>query len=603
MEANELVMRYSSGETDLSLAEAELSGASLPGVNLCGADLTRADLREADLSGADLSEANLSGANLSGANLSGADLYGANLSGTDLSGANLGGVDLMGTTLTDSTRLDAKWRLVWSIINEPGASRDLREADLRGADLREAELSGANLDRADLSGADLSEANLSEADLGEADLSGTDLDGANLRGAKVTEEQLALAKSLEGATMPDAEREWGLPAAELGAELAEAPFLEGKTFTPRAFAYIIDMAVLYGLSFGLGFVIPRVLGQAFAVRSVLYAMTLRESSVRLPELLLGLVISVLYFALFEWLYGATPGKMLLRMRVARVDGGRISLWAATVRGLLRLVDGFLFGMVAAGTMRPLLQQRLGDKAAKTIVTDSREPGLELRRGWRWAAAALVVFLVCAACLRAGLVEAYGWSQPAGDRYVEQAILANAQGDHVRSAELYEEAIDAGLTAERLPRAYFLLGNEYKLAGEIDKAIEAHRQSVELDPGFAAGWLGLGDDYLVLGDLDRALEFAERSVALAPNEAMMNMVMGAVLVSRGEAEQALPYLERAVVADPKLAAAYAWEAWAYTLLERDTEADAALEKARQLGYADWEELQGRIELHRAVQEQP
>jgi hypothetical protein len=90
-----------------------------------------------------------------------------------------------------------------------------------GAYLSEAGLYGDNVHLADLSGADLSRANLSRADLHEAslrwaNLSGADLYGvklpqanlheADLRGAKVSDEQLAQAKSLEGATLPDGTR-------------------------------------------------------------------------------------------------------------------------------------------------------------------------------------------------------------------------------------------------------------------------------------------------------------------------------------------------------------------------------------------------------------
>jgi hypothetical protein len=66
--------------------------------------------------------------------------------------------------------------------------------DLYGANLERANLSGSFLQRIILKGADLSEANLSEANLTNADLS--DAKG-------LTEEQLAAAKTLEGATMPD----------------------------------------------------------------------------------------------------------------------------------------------------------------------------------------------------------------------------------------------------------------------------------------------------------------------------------------------------------------------------------------------------------------
>jgi uncharacterized protein YjbI with pentapeptide repeats len=94
---------------------------------------------------------------------------------------------------------------------------DFTNADLRGVSLIGTDLHGANLHRADLQGAyltsvglwnvdlnvDLSEANLTKANLWGAELDDTDLTNANLINASVTPEQLAKAKSLKGATMPD----------------------------------------------------------------------------------------------------------------------------------------------------------------------------------------------------------------------------------------------------------------------------------------------------------------------------------------------------------------------------------------------------------------
>ena len=140
-------------------------------------------LNDADLSGVKLGVVNLSYVNLSGANLRDADLSQAtlnyaNLSGATLSGANLGRADL--------------------------SSADLSQADLKSVLLYKANLNGANLSYTDLSAANLTGADLNSASLGGADLSQADLSQANLRGVQdLTQEQLAKAKSLIGATMPD----------------------------------------------------------------------------------------------------------------------------------------------------------------------------------------------------------------------------------------------------------------------------------------------------------------------------------------------------------------------------------------------------------------
>jgi len=129
----------------------------------------------------------------------------SNLSKADLRGANLDSFDLRGTDLSGADLRDA--RLPWSYL--PYAK--LNGANLRGADLRgdpdqsgdDADLSDADLSDANLSEADLSYDNLSSANLQGANLTDANLTGANLSNAKVTSEQLAQAKSLKGATMPN----------------------------------------------------------------------------------------------------------------------------------------------------------------------------------------------------------------------------------------------------------------------------------------------------------------------------------------------------------------------------------------------------------------
>jgi hypothetical protein len=80
----------------------------------------------------------------------------------------------------------------------------LEEAALQGVILEKADLREAKLNKIDLGGAYLSGADLRKTELEDANLSGADLSGADPSGAKgVTEEQLAQAKSLKGATMPD----------------------------------------------------------------------------------------------------------------------------------------------------------------------------------------------------------------------------------------------------------------------------------------------------------------------------------------------------------------------------------------------------------------
>jgi uncharacterized RDD family membrane protein YckC len=91
-------------------------------------------------------------------------------------------------------------------------------------------------------------------------------------------------------------------------------------------------------------------------------------------LAIGFVIYSGYFAIFEAVWtGQTPGKRLVGLRVIDVSGRPITVYAAIVRNLLRLVDQ-LPGMYAIGILSILIstrQQRIGDLAAGTVVVHER----------------------------------------------------------------------------------------------------------------------------------------------------------------------------------------------------------------------------------------
>jgi uncharacterized RDD family membrane protein YckC len=78
----------------------------------------------------------------------------------------------------------------------------------------------------------------------------------------------------------------------------------------------------------------------------------------------------LYYTLFEALVGATPGKMLMGLKVVMLDGRRCTITAALIRNLLRYVDAMPFGWYFVGAVLILAtprRQRLGDLAAGTVV--------------------------------------------------------------------------------------------------------------------------------------------------------------------------------------------------------------------------------------------
>ena len=73
-----------------------------------------------------------------------------------------------------------------------------------------------------------------------------------------------------------------------------------------------------------------------------------------------------YFAFCEWRWGQTIGKNATGIEVRSLDGAeQLTFGQASIRNLLRIIDFFVIGELMIATDRR--GQRLGDKAAKTVV--------------------------------------------------------------------------------------------------------------------------------------------------------------------------------------------------------------------------------------------
>lgn len=134
----------------------------------------------------------------------------------------------------------------------------------------------------------------------------------------------------------------------------------------RALAHLLDLLLCYG---------------AVALLAVVVALAAMGGSVASAELGaaaragMGLVLLALfaaqwvYFVICEALFGRSPGKMALGLRVLTTSGRPIGWRAAALRNLLRAADLLPFGYVAGVVSMALSSrfQRLGDLVAGTMV--------------------------------------------------------------------------------------------------------------------------------------------------------------------------------------------------------------------------------------------
>jgi uncharacterized RDD family membrane protein YckC len=91
--------------------------------------------------------------------------------------------------------------------------------------------------------------------------------------------------------------------------------------------------------------------------------------------LMVLILWVFYSLVFEsFMRGQTPGKRLMKIRVARLDGDQLTFGAVFLRWIFKMIDFPFFAWPAIGICAIVVtekHQRLGDMVAGTILVSTK----------------------------------------------------------------------------------------------------------------------------------------------------------------------------------------------------------------------------------------
>jgi uncharacterized RDD family membrane protein YckC len=178
----------------------------------------------------------------------------------------------------------------------------------------------------------------------------------------------------------------------LGLSITETrPVIAGAGFWIRVLVRVVD--IMYG--YGLGLVAGFVGGMTLAI---LQAMSIadagwvgRVSRAKMTLFITSLVGNLLYHTICEGVDGATLGKRVCSLRVLSERLTACGLRPAFIRSLAYFLDAIAFGAVGYLEMqKTLMEQRHGDRWAKTIVVRRRQVPEQARRppGRFWMALAL-----------------------------------------------------------------------------------------------------------------------------------------------------------------------------------------------------------------------
>ena len=183
--------------------------------------------------------------------------------------------------------------------------------------------------------------------------------------------------------------------------LSETPApTTGVGFRVRFAARLVDMIVHYIIWYGAAFVISFSINLYAALAGVpaleVYA---NSDSSRIIGFILALLGTIFYSVFSEYIFGASLGKLIFKIRVINSDGSPLSFKAALIRSAAYFIDGMFVGLVAYDSMkRTPLRQRYGDKWANTVVVkrSSLAPS-QLHSGWKFVLAFVIAVMADGLC--------------------------------------------------------------------------------------------------------------------------------------------------------------------------------------------------------------
>jgi len=140
------------------------------------------------------------------------------------------------------------------------------------------------------------------------------------------------------------------------------------------------------------------------------------------------------------------------------------------------------------------------------------------------------------------------------RLFEEAYQLQMKGDVDRAIELYKQSIEIEPTA----KAYTFLGWAYSMKGEYEKAIECCRRAIEIDPEYGNPYNDIGAYLIEMGRAEEAVYWLRRAVSARNYEvrhfSYLNLARAYLLL--GRFEEALRFADLAVKLAPDYKPAHA-----------------------------------------------
>lgn len=133
------------------------------------------------------------------------------------------------------------------------------------------------------------------------------------------------------------------------------------------------------------------------------------------------------------------------------------------------------------------------------------------------------------------------------RLFEEAYALHMVGDIDKAIELYRKSIEIQPTA----KAYTFLGWAYSMKGKLEEAIELCKKAIELDPEFGNPYNDIGAYLIELGRYDEAIPWLRQAIFAKNYDSrhFPHINLARIYMAKGKLYDALEEIEEALKIEP------------------------------------------------------
>lgn len=129
------------------------------------------------------------------------------------------------------------------------------------------------------------------------------------------------------------------------------------------------------------------------------------------------------------------------------------------------------------------------------------------------------------------------------------------------------------------------GNVLYIMGRYNESLQAYDKAIETDPKYMLAWYDKGLSLYELGRYKDAIQAYSTAMKIGPERADIWFNNGKALAGDGNYDEAINAYDKALNMKPSLAAAWYYKGIAFDKLSLDAGAQAALDKAKSMGYTN------------------